>query len=178
MNRDLVVSALEEAIRNAPAVQAVVEGTDWLGAEARRYLENRELAGPVREALKRQAEFADGAGFVIHAESAWSGLDADVAATALVERGRAEGSAESAYSWLESLLKKDSAEGLSVFTVWGVEISSRIDFAEGISLVPFHELPNSRAKRFFIEPPEGSFREHLGLECAPGTDSPESGESP
>lgn len=94
---------------------------------------------PPFERINGKAVFSGGGGFVLHASSlvmpllyrtSWPPNQKDAA--------------DDAVRWLSRVLTTQVADGRLVAAVWGMAVSKRIKVGEGVHIVPWSEIPDTR----------------------------------
>ena len=144
----LIRSLLDGTTPLAPAQQEQVSNTH---ADARKILVLHFQAERLKALLSTQPEFFEGRGYILQHGDAGTGFHCDRAAELLLRFVEDGGTAEAAVQWIENLLRTPAADCLHITSLWGVTVSATIELANDFSLVPFHELPESKTKDWIYE---------------------------
>jgi len=65
----------------------------------------------------------------------------------LLQRAFRTGSAEEAIEWLRKVLTATEAKGKTIQALWGVPVTTEIELANGVRIMPVSSLPDSEEKR-------------------------------
>jgi Apea-like HEPN len=152
MDVKALTAALEEALerfRNSTADENFGPG---FPTELQDAIFEREFSKGVLRVLEEQEEFADGKALMVNSLDGRLGFQSQFAVLLLMRQARRRMSAEAAVSWLEKVLGTKSAEGIVVYTLWGVDPGKPVKLLDDIDLLPFDSLPDSRQKGGLTSP--------------------------
>lgn len=115
-------------------------------------------SGPIVEALERVGPLSGGA-FMLNSDNGSTGFGPRIVGEKLAKRIIDGGSIDGAIDWLERILATPHARGIGVLALWGVEVAAPCELAHGVTILPFEQLPNGRAKERMLRWDDRSFRE-------------------
>lgn len=125
------------------------------------------LAQPVSEALEEHEQFKSG-GHMLSSHGYAGGLIPLTVAPAMVRYLLETRDVAETLNWLERLFAtRRDASGSVVVALWGVRVERSFDLDESTSIVPFADVPESAAKRWFYDAVVATLRTPFHLKSPP-----------
>lgn len=155
----MTIDELEREVLNAfstpPVYHSINSWPNPAGAKEIRRAEIGVYAYRFQSALARRAEFINGwlySGLHPGSTASFNSTNASLAIAGLISDGMPT---RDAIEWVLRLAQGEVVEGLHIATLWGVTSSTQIAFGNGVSIVPFCQVPDSDMKRSVVRDSEG-----------------------